>query len=119
MIRDDLRVLVDVVCEVAGLHRSEVLGPRVLAPFVHARHVIMFLARGMLGLSYPYAAQLLGGRDHTTVLHACRVTAREIAAGDGRRLELLVDVVERFAQRAHHEELAARNPARTFAPLVG
>lgn len=103
MIRDDLATIVELVAEASGLRRSEILGPRVLAPFVHARHVAMWLVRKVLGISYPYAAQLLGGRDHSTVLQACKVVDREIVAGDGRRLGLLLDVVELMAQREYLE----------------
>ncbi len=35
------------------------------------RQIVMFLMRNELKKSYPYIGESLGGRDHTTVMHAC------------------------------------------------
>jgi hypothetical protein len=40
-------------------------------PIVEKRQVAMYLAREVVGASYPDIARCFGGRDHTTVLHAC------------------------------------------------
>jgi chromosomal replication initiator protein len=39
---------------------------------VHARSVVMYLARELAGCTLQEIGAALGGRDHTTVLHACR-----------------------------------------------
>ena len=39
----------------------------------------MYLARELTGESLPAIGRDFGGRDHTTVLHACRRTAARIA----------------------------------------
>ena len=38
---------------------------------VKPRQVVMFLLREEIHLSFPIIGQELGGRDHTTALHAC------------------------------------------------
>lgn len=38
---------------------------------VKPRQVIMYILRQDFNTSYPYIGQKLGGRDHTTVIHAC------------------------------------------------
>lgn len=43
-----------------------------------ARQVIMYLAREMTPLSMPQIGNMLGNRDHTTVLHGIRSTAARI-----------------------------------------
>lgn len=42
------------------------------------RQIVMFLMREELDASYPNIGQELGGRDHTTAMHACNKINREI-----------------------------------------
>jgi chromosomal replication initiator protein len=49
----------------SGTRRQEV---------VRARSLAMFLSRQLTGTSYDKIGKYFGGRDHTTVLHACRKT---------------------------------------------
>jgi chromosomal replication initiator protein len=66
-------------CEHFGLSSKELLSssrtPRIAWP----RQVAMYLARELTGESLPAIGRHFGGRDHTTVLHACRRTAKRIA----------------------------------------
>lgn len=54
---------------------KELLGPRRHRNILRPRQVAMFLARKVGKLSYPQIGQAFGGRDHTTVLHACELIA--------------------------------------------
>ena len=38
---------------------------------VHARQIAMYLCRDLLNSSYPSIARSFGGKDHSTVIHAC------------------------------------------------
>jgi chromosomal replication initiator protein len=62
-----------------GLSGKELLSssrtPRIAWP----RQLAMYLARELTGESLPAIGRHFGGRDHTTVLHACRRTAERIA----------------------------------------
>jgi len=42
------------------------------------RQVAMYLCRELTGMSLPKIGQVFGGRDHTTVMHACDKIAEEI-----------------------------------------
>jgi chromosomal replication initiator protein len=53
----------------SDLRRKEVLKPR---------HVIMYLLRNEMNYSYPAIAQKFGGKDHTTVIHACEKIKKEL-----------------------------------------
>lgn len=44
-----------------------------------ARQIVMYLRYDMTGRSHVETGRWLGGRDHTTVLHGCRMTARRMA----------------------------------------
>lgn len=63
-----------------GFAPVELLSARRQAPLVKARHVACWLAKYSTASSYPKIAHCLGGRDHTTILHAIkRIEARRAA----------------------------------------
>jgi chromosomal replication initiator protein len=66
------------VCEQFGLSREELLSsartPRIARP----RQVAMYLSRELTDESLPTIGRQFGGRDHTTVLHACRRASTQI-----------------------------------------
>lgn len=47
-----------------------------------ARHVTAYILRENLGMSYPAIGSVLGGRDHTTVMHSCQLVADTISKWD-------------------------------------
>ena len=81
-------------CEHFGLSSSELLStsrtPRIAWP----RQVAMYLARELTGESLPAIGRHFGGRDHTTVLHACRRTAKRMAEDVSAR-----EAVEKLEQQ--------------------
>ncbi len=50
---------------------EDLIGRSRRRPLVNARQVAMYVARELTDLSFPAIAQEFGGRDHTTVMHAC------------------------------------------------
>ena len=48
-------------------------------PIVQARQIAMYLVRDLTDLSLPKVGELFGGRDHTTVLHACQKVVRQLS----------------------------------------
>ena len=67
-------------CDAFGLTHEELLSPSRSARITWPRQVAMFLAREHTSESLPRIGRSFGGRDHTTVLHACRRTAERLAA---------------------------------------
>jgi len=61
-----------------GVDVSELRGAARQQKVVRPRHLAMYLLRQDARLSLPQIGMLLGGRDHTSVLHACEKLAREI-----------------------------------------
>jgi chromosomal replication initiator protein len=60
------------------------------------RQVAMWLSRELTSHSLPEIGEAFGGRDHTTVLHACR-TIIELRSKDGRLnndLHILVQTIK-------------------------
>ncbi len=61
--------LIRVVARHYSLSEDDLKGPSRSRQIVTARHIAMFLLREETSLSLPQIGQLLGGRDHTTVMH--------------------------------------------------
>lgn len=51
--------------------------------FSTPRHVAQYLSRQLTGLSFPEIGHKFGGRDHSSIMHACRRIEREITNEPG------------------------------------
>lgn len=72
--RPTLRTITSRVARYFKLKSSDLKGPTRRQAVVRARGVAMLLARQLTGKSLEEVGRHYGGRDHTTVLHACRKT---------------------------------------------
>jgi chromosomal replication initiator protein len=70
--RTSLPEIEQTVAEFFGVTRSDIHSDRKSHPVSLARQVSMVLAREMTGLSFAEIARGMGGKNHTTVLAACR-----------------------------------------------
>lgn len=62
-----------------GVSVEDINAHRHFRRFVEARQIIMYELRETFGLSYPEIGRRIGGRDNTTVIHAHRKIAAQIA----------------------------------------
>lgn len=60
------------VCEFYNLPNHELISNRRARFIVRPRQIAMLLAKELTSQSMPEIGRVFGGRDHTTVLHACR-----------------------------------------------
>ena len=72
---------------------SDMHSPRRAREVARPRQVAMYLAKQLTNRSYPDIGRAFGGRDHTTVIHAC---------------ETIVSLMPRDAQLAEQVELVTR-----------
>jgi chromosomal replication initiator protein len=70
----------DATAQAFGLTREELLSSSRAARLAWPRQVAMYLAREHTGETLPAIGARFAGRNHTTVLHACKRTAQRIAA---------------------------------------
>jgi chromosomal replication initiator protein len=63
-----------------GLTREELLSDSRVAGITWPRQVAMYLAREHTDATLPAIGRSFGGRNHTTVMHACRRAAQRLAA---------------------------------------
>jgi chromosomal replication initiator protein len=64
--------VIKAACLCFGISRDELLSHDRHARFTTARHAAMVVARRLTGESYPQLGRFFGGRDHSTILSACR-----------------------------------------------
>jgi len=68
-----------VVCERFGLTLLDLTSQRNGRTYAQPRQLAMYLARELTQASLPSIGKLFGDRDHSTVIHAIRVTEKRIA----------------------------------------
>ena len=83
------------VAEYFHLRRSDLTGKRRLSSVVRPRQIAMYLARQTTTMSLPEIGAQFGGRNHATVIHACRAIEDKMTADaqmreDVQTLEMLV-----------------------------
>lgn len=64
--------IVQAVCDVYGVRPSDLKGRRRTSTVALPRKVAMFLCKDKTSASYPELGRYFGGRDHTTVMAACK-----------------------------------------------
>jgi chromosomal replication initiator protein len=69
----------ELTAEAFGVTRDELLSSSRAARLAWPRQVAMYLAREHTGETLPAIGRSFGGRNHTTVMHACRRTADRLA----------------------------------------
>lgn len=74
------------VADYYGLRQSDMTSERRQRSVVRPRQMAMALAKELTEHSLPEIGDGFGGRDHTTVLHACRVM-RKLVETDGKMRE--------------------------------
>jgi chromosomal replication initiator protein len=74
------------VCEYYKIRMSELLSKRRPRSIARPRQMAMALCKELTQHSLPEIGEAFGGRDHTTVLHACR-KIEELCDTDGRLRE--------------------------------
>jgi chromosomal replication initiator protein len=86
-------------CEQFGISAEELVSAGRAARLAWPRQVAMYLARELTQESLPTIGREFGGRDHTTVLHACKRASERIS--------------ENLTSRATVEELRTRLSSRS------
>ena len=72
-----------VVTDYFGLQVKDLIGPKRTRSLARPRQIAMALAKELTDHSLPEIGDAFGGRDHTTVLHACR-QIRTLLETDGK-----------------------------------
>ncbi len=100
-----LRRIHQCVCRYFGYRAAQLRGPGRQRGVVRARSLAMFLARRLTGHTLAEIGQYYGGRDHTTVMHACQKTFK-LLQQDSELKIALEDLLEQLQPTAAHHQQA-------------
>jgi chromosomal replication initiator protein len=87
--------IIKAVCEFYDLSESDMMKHSRSQELVKSRQITMYFLRDILKMSYPNIGQKLGGKDHTTVIHACDKIEKELAY-NGQLTQELVTIREKI-----------------------
>lgn len=69
--------IIDAVAEYEGVEIDDLLGQNRSAKISKPRQIAMYLMREINETSFPQIGEVLGGRDHTTVMYACEKVSKD------------------------------------------
>ena len=81
--------VISVVAKLFEYKNRDLLGKSRKAELVRVRHICMFILRIEMGLQLERVADLMGGRDHTTVMHAVDKMEREFNTSQKVREQIM------------------------------
>lgn len=76
------------IAEFYGIDEGSMYAKTRRREIVRPRQIIMYILREDFHLSYPAIGSVFGGRDHTTVIHACEKVKGSIVADDELKVQL-------------------------------
>ena len=88
-----LEDVVKQVSEVTGVTEKDIVGTSRKKELAEARQVSAYLAREVLGASLSSIGLYLGGRDHTTILHACNTI--DSRTKSDKRVKQVVETIKK------------------------
>ena len=84
--------LLEAVASYFGIKSTAIKGPKRDRPLARPRQIFMYLCRTELGLTLEDVGGLLGGRDHTTIMHGVETITKELSTNE--RLRLAVEGIK-------------------------
>jgi len=81
--------ILDAVASFFGIKPTALKGPKRDRPIARPRQVFMYLCRTEAGLTHDDIGGILGGRDHTTVMHGVETITRELSTNERLREAVL------------------------------
>ena len=76
----------ETVAKYFSINKDDLSGNKRSNDIAFPRQIAMFLCRDIANMSYPQIGIDFGGRDHSTVMHACRKIEREIKEKNNTKL---------------------------------
>lgn len=82
----------ETVAKYFSINKDDLSGNKRSNDIAFPRQIAMYLCREVANMSYPQIGTDFGGRDHSTVMHACRKIEKEVK--EKNNTKLIVDSVK-------------------------
>lgn len=82
------KFIINTVAEYFDIEIVDIIGPCRKKNLTEPRQIIMYIMREEIKASYPTIGQVLGGRDHTTVIHAYDKITKNLKIDDKLRQDI-------------------------------
>lgn len=92
----DPKVVLDIVCDYFNLNQKDLTGARRQKELVLPRHITMFILSEHLNMTVEKIGQILGKRDHTTVMHG-RDKIKKLVNTDREIQRMLTEISSRLS----------------------
>ena len=83
-----LETILDASCEKFNAKQRDIVSKTRRKEVVLVRHIVMYLCKKYTKLSISQIGRSIGGRDHSTVIHACNTIERRLASEKNFRLDM-------------------------------
>ena len=87
--------VINFVCEYYRIKSTQLKGPKRDASLVKARHIAMYILKQDLKLTHKDIGGLLGGRDHTTIMHGVEKIEKDVKS-KGELTEDIMGITKLF-----------------------
>ncbi len=88
--------IINAVAQFYDVEVKDIIGKCRRKELVMPRQIIMYLMREEINASFPTIGQELGGRDHTTAMHACNKIAREIKEKGNEKIKQEINSIKQM-----------------------
>ena len=87
--------IIDIVCERYNIRSEDIRSKKKPKEIAYPRQIAMYLCRKMIDESLSDIGAYFGGRDHTTVIHACKKISDDLNGPQGDELRRSLEDMER------------------------
>lgn len=94
---NDPKLIISTVCSYFNLNLKDLTGPKRQKELVLPRHITMYLLSEELNMTVEKIGQILGGRDHTTVMHG-RDKIKKLVDKDREVQRIVIEVKQKIVQ---------------------
>lgn len=91
-----IKDVIEAVSRFYDIEMKDILGKGRQKELVMPRQISMFLLREEINASFPTIGQELGGRDHTTAMHACNKISKEIKDNGNEKIKQEIESIKQL-----------------------